>query len=253
MRVEGKVALVAGGSTGIGRASVLRLAREGASVVVADINDADGEETAASAGGRFVHCDVADPEQVRRAVDETVAAFATIDILVNSAAFLGGAFPAGDMQDDEWRRGIAVTLDGIFYASKCAVRVMAAQGRGSIVSIASVEGVMGAAKHAAYVTAKSAIFGLTRSMAIDYGKSGVRVNAISPGIIDTGRPEQVELKKNPEAMRFWREMTVLDRMGTPDEIANAVLFLASDEASYITGQNLIVDGGWTIGHAPLPW
>jgi NAD(P)-dependent dehydrogenase (short-subunit alcohol dehydrogenase family) len=90
-------------------------------------------------------------------------------------------------------------------------------------------------------------------MAIDYGTSGVRVNAISPGIIDTGRPEQVELKKDPEVVRFWREMTVLDRMGTPDEIANAVLFLASDEASYITGQNLIVDGGWTIGHAPLPW
>ncbi|MBX3071645.1 MAG: SDR family oxidoreductase [Thermomicrobiales bacterium] len=253
MRVEGRVALVTGGSTGIGRASVLRLAREGASVVVADINDADGEETATSAGGRFVHCDVSDPEQVQRAVDETVAAFGTIDILVNSAAFLGGAFPAGDMPDDEWRRGIAVTLDGIFYASKCAVQVMAAQGRGSIVSIASVEGVAGAAKHAAYVTAKSAIFGLTRSMAIDYGTSGVRVNAISPGIIDNGRPEQAELKKDPEVMRFWREMTVLDRMGTPDEIANAVLFLASDEASYITGQNLIVDGGWTIGHAPLPW
>jgi NAD(P)-dependent dehydrogenase (short-subunit alcohol dehydrogenase family) len=253
MRVEGRVALVTGGSTGIGRASVLRLAREGASVVVADINDADGEKTATSAGGRFVHCDVADPEQVQQAVDETVAAFGTIDILVNSAAFLGGAFPAGDMPDGEWRRGIAVTLDGIFYASKCAVQVMAAQGRGSIVSIASVEGVMGAARHAAYVTAKSAIFGLTRSMAIDYGTSGVRVNAISPGIIDTGRPEQVELKKDPEVVRFWREMTVLDRMGTPDEIANAVLFLASDEASYITGQNLIVDGGWTIGHAPLPW
>src|SRR5690606_21506894 len=110
-----------------------------------------------------------------------------------------------------------------------------------------------AASHAAYVTAKSAIFGLTRSMAIDYGKQGVRVNAISPGIIDSNRPDQEQLKQNPEVMRFWREMTVLDRMGTPDEVAAAVLFLASDEASYITGQNLIVDGGWTIGHAPLPW
>ena len=90
-------------------------------------------------------------------------------------------------------------------------------------------------------------------MAIDYGKAGVRVNAISPGIIDTGRPEQAAMKDRPEIMRFWREMTVLDRMGTPDEVANAVLFLVSDEASYITGQNLIVDGGWTIGHAPIPW
>lgn len=112
---------------------------------------------------------------------------------------------------------------------------------------------MGVQGHAAYVTGKSALFGLTKSMAIDYGKQGIRVNAISPGIIDSGRPDVFELKKDPKVMRFWREMTVLDRMGRPEEIANAALFLASDEASYVTGQNLAVDGGWTIGHSPLPW
>lgn len=253
MRVAGKAALITGGATGIGRASALRLAAEGASIVVADINEAGGQATANEAGGRFVGCDVSDSEQVRHAVDETVKTYGTIDILVNSAAYLAGNFAAGDMSEEEWRRGIGVSLDGVFYASKHAVQIMAAQGSGSIVSIASVEGVAGAASHAAYVTAKSAIFGLTRSMAIDYGKQGVRVNAISPGIIDSNRPDQEQLKQNPEVMRFWREMTVLDRMGTPDEVAAAVLFLASDEASYITGQNLIVDGGWTIGHAPLPW
>ena len=112
---------------------------------------------------------------------------------------------------------------------------------------------MGAAGHAAYVTGKSALFGLTRSMAIDFGKQGIRVNAISPGIIDSQRPDQQRFKENPAIMKFWRDMTVLDRMGQPAEIAAAVVFLASDEASYITGQNLAVDGGWTIGHPPVEW
>ena len=112
---------------------------------------------------------------------------------------------------------------------------------------------MGVAGHAAYVTGKSALFGLTRSMAIDYGKHNVRVNAISPGIIDSGRADIERAKQDENVMRFWRDMTVLERMGRPEEVAAAALFLASDEASYITGQNLAVDGGWTIGHPPLHW
>ena len=122
MRLEGKVALVTGGSTGIGRASVFRMAAEGATIVVADINDVDGQQTVSQVGGRYVHCDVAEIDQVERAVRETVQAFGAIDILVNSAAFLGGSFTAGDMPEEEWRRGIAVTLDGVFYASKFAVQ-----------------------------------------------------------------------------------------------------------------------------------
>lgn len=110
---------------------------------------------------------------------------------------------------------------------------------------------MGAVGHAAYVTGKSALFGLTRSMAIDFGKHGIRVNAISPGIIDSGRPDIERYKQDPAIMQFWRDMTVLDRLGQPEEVAAAALFLASDEASYITGQNLAVDGGWTIGHPPV--
>jgi len=121
-----------------------------------------------------------------------------------------------------------------------------------IILISSVEGMTGAARHAAYVTGKSALFGLTRPLAIDYGKHKIRVNALSPGIIDSGRPDIERLKQDPAHLEWWNDMTVLNRMGRPDEVAAAALFLASDEAGYITGQNLAVDGGWTIGHPPLP-
>ncbi|MGE3799077.1 MAG: SDR family NAD(P)-dependent oxidoreductase [Thermomicrobiales bacterium] len=252
MGVEGKRALVTGGATGIGRAIALRLGQEGARVLVADINAEGGRATAQEAGGIFVRCDTSQPEDAKAAVTTCVAEFGGLDILINSAAHLGGPHDVATMPEDEWRSVLAVTLDGVFHCSKYAVQIMLGSGGGSIIHIASVEGMMGVAGHAAYVTGKSALFGLTRSMAIDYGKHGIRVNAISPGIIDSGRPDITALKENAEMMRFWREMTVLDRMGRPEEVAAAALFLASDESSYITGQNLAVDGGWTIGHTPIP-
>ncbi|MCC7352928.1 MAG: SDR family oxidoreductase [Anaerolineae bacterium] len=253
MRLQGKVALITGGATGIGRAIALRFAREGARVAVADVNDAGGEATAAKAQGLFVHCDIAQPEAARAAVAQTIAAFGGLDVLVNSAAHIGGMHDAAAMSPSEWREVLSVTLDGVFYCSKYAVPEMVKRGGGSIIHISSVEGMMGVAGHAAYVTGKSALFGLTRSMAIDFGKQGIRVNAISPGIIDSGRPDRERYKKDPTIMQFWRDMTVLARMGRPEEVAATALFLASDEASYITGQNLAVDGGWTIGHPPLRW
>lgn len=253
MRLAGKIALVTGGATGIGAAIARRFGQEGAQIVVADINQDAGTRTAAEIDGRFVRCDIGQPEQGENAVAQTVAAFGGLDILVNAAAHLGGYHDAADMSAEEWRAVLAVTLDGAFYCSKYAAQEMLKRGGGAIVNIASVEGMMGAAGHAAYVTGKSALFGLTRSMAIDFGTRGIRVNAISPGIIDSGRPDIQRYKQDPAVMRFWRDMTVLDRMGRPEEIAAAALFLASDEASYITGQNLAVDGGWTIGHPPLRW
>ena len=252
MRLAEKSALVTGGATGIGRAIALRFAQEGAQVAIADINDSAGEATAAEAAGIYIHCDTAQPDQTRAAVEATVAAHGGLDILVNSAAHLGGENDVAAMPETEWREVLSVTLDDVFHCSKYAVPHMIARGGGSIIHIASVEGMMGVAGHAAYVTGKSALFGLTRSMAIDYGKQRIRVNAISPGIIDSGRPDINELKENPAMMAFWRNMTVLDRLGLPEEVAAAALFLASDEASYVTGQNLAVDGGWTIGHCPIP-
>lgn len=253
MRLSGKVALVTGGATGIGAACARRFAQEGARVVVADINREGGRRTADACGGRFVYCDTASADLCRAAVAEALAAHGRLDILVAAAAHLGGYHDAAAMPAEEWRAVLAVTLDGVFFCASHAAQAMLKAGGGSIVLIASVEGMRGAAGHAAYVTGKSALFGLTRSMAIDFGARGIRVNAISPGIIDAGRPDIERLKRDPGVMQFWRDMTVLDRMGRPEEVAAAALFLASDEASYITGQNLAVDGGWTIGHPPLRW
>lgn len=253
MRLANKIALITGGATGIGRAIALRFAQEGAQVMVADINDAAGQATATAANGRFVHCDTAQPEQTQAAVAQTAAVFGGLDILVNGAAHLGGMNSVATMPEAEWRAVLSVTLDGVFYASKYAVPEMIKRGGGSIIHIASAEGTMGVANHAAYVTGKSALFGLTRSMAIDFGKQRIRVNAISPGIIDSGRPDINRYKADPKIMQWWRDMTVLDRLGQPEEVAAAALFLASDDSSYITGQNLAVDGGWTIGHPPLPF
>ena len=251
MRLKDKIALVTGGASGIGRAIALRIAEEGAQVTVADINDAGGQATASEAEGLFVHCDTAQPEQARAAIAAAVAAFGGLDVLVNSAAYLWGYHGVAAMPEAEWREVLNVTLDGVFHCSKYAVPEIVKRGGGSIIHIASVEGMIGVANHAAYVTGKSALFGLTRSMAIDYGKQNVRVNAISPGIIDSGRPDIERYKQDPATVKWWRDMTVLDRLGRPEEVAAAALFLASDEAAYVTGINLAVDGGWTIGHPPF--
>jgi NAD(P)-dependent dehydrogenase (short-subunit alcohol dehydrogenase family) len=248
-RLAGKVAIVTGGATGIGRATARLFAAEGAQVVIADINESDGIAAAHEVQGLFIRTDVSSAEQAKAAVSRTVGELGGLHVLVNSAANLGGYHSATAMPEAEWREVLSASLDGVFHASKYAGIEMKSNGAGSIVNISSVEGLMGAANHAAYVTAKSALFGLTRSMAIDLGTDGVRVNSISPGIIDSGHIETE--KADPAIMKFWLDMTVLRRLGRPDEIAATALFLASDEASYITGQNIVVDGGWTIGHPPV--
>lgn len=257
MRLQHKVAIITGSATGIGRAAAILFTQEGARVIVADINDDAGQQTVGmitSAGGdaRYVHADVSQSDQVQNMVGRTVEAYGGVDILFNNAAYLHGYHPVHEMPEEEWRLVLSVTLDGVFLCSKYTIPEMLKRGGGSIINTASVEGIMGVRSHCAYVTAKAALFGLTKSMAIDYGPYGIRVNAISPGIIDSGRPDQEPYKRNPVHVQWWRDMTVLDRMGRVDEIAKTALFLASEESSYLTGQNLIVDGGWVIGHPPLP-
>ncbi len=252
MMLSGKAALVTGSATGIGRAIAARLAGDGASVIVADINEGAGIATAESVGGTFVRCDIASDPSAQQAVEAAREVLGGLDILVNAAAITAGHHAAADMPLAEWRAGVAVSLEGAFHISRHAIPLMIERGGGAIVHISSVEGVMGAADHVAYVTAKRGLLGLTESLAIDYGRHGIRVNAISPGIIDSDRADIRKAKLSPEHVRWWQDMTVLGRLGRPEEIASVAAFLVSDEASYLTGQNIVVDGGWTIGHPPIP-
>ena len=249
--LSGKVVLVTGGTTGIGRACAQHAVNSGAQVAIAGRNITAGEVVAAEIGSQFLAYDAAEHEAAGQVVDQLLTTHGRIDGLVVSAAQTGGFHAAAEMPEDEWRQVMAVSLDGAFAIARHAARAMRDTGGGSIVFIASVEGMTGAYNHAAYFTAKSALFGLTRSMAMDEGPFGTRVNAISPGIIDSGRADLDAAKQDPDHMRFWEGMTVLGRMGRPAEIASVSTFLLSDGASYLTGQNIAVDGGWTIGY-PRP-
>jgi NAD(P)-dependent dehydrogenase (short-subunit alcohol dehydrogenase family) len=244
MRLQDRVAIVTGGASGIGQAIADRFAREGARVVIGDIDDARGEEAAArirTAGGAaaFVRCDVAADADARRLAAAAVAAHGRLDILVNNAADLT---PYGNVQDcapEDWSRSVAVGLTGTFLCSRHALPHMTVGA--SIVNIASVGGVLPFVAQASYVAVKGAVIQLTRSMALDFGPRGIRVNAIAPGAIDT-RPvpaAQVarQLARSP-----------LRRKGRPEEIAAAAAFLCSDEAAFITGVCLPVDGGWLLGY-----
>ncbi len=251
LSLTGKVVLVTGGTTGIGKACAQHAVSSGAQVVIVGRNLAVGEAAAHETGSQFLAYDAANHESARRIVDQVVATYGRLDGLVVSAAQTGGFHAAAEMPEAEWRQVMAVSLDGAFAIAGAAAAAMRKTSDGSIVFISSVEGMTGAYGHAAYVTAKSALFGLTRSMAMDEGPFGTRVNAISPGIIDSGRPDLDAAKQNPAHMRFWEGMTVLGRMGQPSEIASVSTFLLSPGASYLTGQNIAVDGGWTIGY-PRP-
>lgn len=249
--LENRIVLVTGGATGIGKACAQHAVSSGAQVTIAGRNVTAGEAVARESGCQFLAYDAADHASARRVVDQIVTRHGRLDGLVVSAAQTGGFHAAAEMPESEWRQVMAVSLDGAFAIASQAAQAMRETGGGAIVFIASVEGMTGAYNHAAYVTAKSALFGLTRSMAMDEGPFGTRVNTISPGIIDSGRTDLEEAKQNPAHMRFWEGMTVLGRMGQPSEIASVSTFLLSPGASYLTGQNIAVDGGWTIGY-PRP-
>ena len=251
-RLQDKVAFVTGAASGIGAASALRFAQEGASIVGFDLKEAfDGDwaEAAKTAPGHlFTTGDVRDPGALEAAVAAATERFGRIDVLMNSAG-VGGGGPIHLIELEEWDRVVDINLRGTFLASRFVLPGMLEQGSGSIINVASVEGIEGFEGGSAYNASKGAVMLLTRNMAIDYARKGIRVNTICPGFIDTPLLQSTFQMPGLEAQADRiRDAHQLGRFGKPVEIANAALFLASDEASFVTGHALVVDGGYTAGH-----
>ncbi len=255
MSLDQRIAVVTGSGSGIGRASALEFAIVGAKIVVADINLAGASETVeriVSQGGKAiaVRTDVADPESVRNLVSETIAAFGAVHILMNNAAIQINK-TVEDTEVEEWNREMAVNVGGVFLTCKYFFPHLR-KSKGNIINMSSVNGFFTEPMCAGYCATKAAIIGLTKAMAIDHGKEGIRVNCICPGYIDAGLAEgYFNVQPDPEAARNAAgKLHALWRIGRPEEVGRAAVFLASDAASFITGAAFTVDGGLSSGLPP---
>lgn len=245
---NGKVALVTGAAGGIGRATALAFAASGASVVVSDVDDEGGTQTCElieSNGGRSVYrrCDVANADDVRALVDHAVSRFGVLDFALNNAGITN--IGADEYEDAVWARTMGINLTGVMYCMREEAAVMRPRGKGAIVNTASINGLVGNAGQPAYVSSKHGVVGLTRHGALRWAKDGIRVNAVCPGVIET--PMTAPLVGNPDMRKVIDAMTPMGRMGQAEEVASAVLWLCSDQASFVTGHPLVVDGGATAG------
>ncbi len=245
--MKGKVALVTGAASGIGRASALDYARHGAHVVVSDVDEKGGQETVrliSDAGGeaRFIKADVSQPEACQSMVEETVEAFGRLDYACNNAGIGGEPNMMADYSMEGWQQVIGVNLSGVFYCMKYEIPAMLESGGGAIVNMASILGQVGFATAPAYVAAKHGVVGLTKNAALEYSAQGVRVNAIGPGFIRT--PLLADMEGDEETMQMLIGLHPIGRLGESDEVAGLVTWLSSDAASFVTGAYIPVDGGY---------
>ena len=251
MKLQQRVAVITGAGSGIGRAMALLFAREGARILAADINGSAAQGTADAVGGADGTCqafavDVVQPEEVRAMVEQVVSAYGRIDILCNNAG-IGSTTDVVECEPDEWDRVMAVNVKSVYLGCKYAIPHMLAQGGGVIINTASVAGMVGLVKRASYSASKGAVIALTRQVAIEYVEQGIRVNCLCPGTVDS--PWVGRLLNQAEDPAAARQALVarqpIGRLGTPEEVAAAALYLASDDAAFITGTGLVIDGGLT--------
>jgi NAD(P)-dependent dehydrogenase (short-subunit alcohol dehydrogenase family) len=253
--LHGKVAIVTGGTSGIGRESAVLFAKAGAKVVVAGRRETEGKETidllrAAGGDGLFVKTDVANSADVEELVQRTVEKFGRVDIAFNNAGIEGNWVPIVEQSEEDWDRTIDINVKGVWLCLKYEIQQMTKQGGGgAIVNMASVAGFIGAVGAATYCASKHAVMGLTKSASLETARNGIRVNSICPGIIETPMGER--LFGAPEVTKWALGFYPLGRFGKPMEIAEAVLWMCSDRASFMTGQSLILDGGFLAGPNPV--
>jgi NAD(P)-dependent dehydrogenase (short-subunit alcohol dehydrogenase family) len=243
----GRVAVVTGSASGIGEAVALAIAARGGQVVVADINQAAAEQVVvaiSSAGGsaKAITADVADPAAVETMVQFAVDTYGGLDIAVNNAGIGGPLSPTGEYPIDGWRRVIDINLNGVFYGMRYQIPAMLARGGGAIINVASILGAVGTANSPAYVAAKHGVLGLTKAAAIEYATRNIRINSVGPGYVAT---PLLTSALDEATMQAIANMHPVKRLGTSEEVAALIVFLASDEAAFITGSYHLVDGGYT--------
>lgn len=252
-RMEGKVAIVTGGALGIGKAAALMLAREGAKVAVTDIRDDEGEKTCGeiiATGGmaKYWHLDVSDEDNVKRVFDAVATNFGSIDVLVNNAGIAGVNKPTDELTREEWEQVISVNVTGVFLCTKYVIPFMRRAGGGSIINLSSIYGIIGAADIPAYHASKGAVRLMSKNDALLYAKEKIRVNSVHPGYVWTPLVEELGREEPGGIEEFRRQLDQrhpLGHVGEPDDIAYGILYLASDESKFVTGSELVIDGGYT--------